>query len=289
MPASIFLGPNSLEKYDSDYLVMSTTMLMIVLGGIGYLVWFNVRDCVIDAFKKKRNVRGYITHIKQLNEHTKLVIIMTAILIFGGALWILYMEYNNPATIGNMSLGDKIFNSVFQSVTARTAGFSTFPQKGLRESTTLLMDVLMFIGGSPVGTAGGVKTVAVFIMFWNFISFIIGREEVVVFNKRISRAQKRKAAAIFIINLLLITFTVIIISDIDNLDMTDCLYEVFSTVSTVGLSRDLTDKLSNMSRVIIIIDMFLGRIGPITMALFFGKYMPKNLHVSYGAGEFYIG
>ena len=280
------LGPDSLMEYKSDYLILVTTMALIILGGLGYVVWFDLRDSVMMKLKKRNSL---VKFKKRLGEHTKLVIIITGGLIVLGALCIFIMEYSNPDTIGNMSLSDKIVNSIFQSVTFRTAGFVTIPQSGLRECSAAFGDVLMFIGGSPVGTAGGVKTITVFILLLNLVSFVRDRNEIVVFSKKVSRDFLRKASAIFMLNLALAIIFTILLSAIDGINIVDSSYEVVSSISTVGLSRDVTGILSAPGKSMIIIAMFLGRIGPISMALLLNKKHSQKNHVSYAEGKFFVG
>ena len=280
------LGPDSLISYNKDYLVMLTTIFFFVSGGLGYVVWFDIRDSLTTSLLKQR---GFVKRIRRFNVHTRLVLILTFVFIIGGALCVFVMEYSNPRTIGNMDMGDKIMNSIFQSVTFRTAGFTTVSQSGLNESTTAVGDILMFIGGSPVGTAGGAKTITVFILLANFVSFIKNRNETVIFHKKVSTENLRKASAIFMLHLSLAIIISIIISHVEGINMVDSLYEVMSSISTVGLSRDVTGALSSIGQIIIIITMFLGRLGPISMALLFNTKEEKKNNISYGEGRFYIG
>ncbi|WP_051437623.1 potassium transporter TrkG [Eubacterium xylanophilum] len=280
------LGPDSLIGFNQDYLVMCTTMGLIILGGLGYVVWYDIR---LTLTKSYRRFLGYERTKRRFGEHTRLVLILTIGLILGGALCFFILEYSNPETIGGMSTNDKIMNSIFQSVTCRTAGFTTISQKGLSESSALFGDVLMFIGGSPVGTAGGVKTVTVFVLCLNFVSFIRNRNEAVVFGKKISQEQIRKAAAIFALNLFLVVSISILVSAIDGINVVDAVYETVSSISTVGLSRDVTASLSSLTQIIIIIAMFLGRVGPISMALLFASPGTGKNQVKFASGRFYIG
>lgn len=266
------LGPDSLARYAHSPLVLITTMLLIVTGGLGFVVWF-------DLFGNGK---------KRLGEHTKTVIAVTSSLIFIGAAVIFISERNNPQTIGNMSVGGKILNSLFESVTFRTAGFSTFPQAGLGPGSVLLGCALMFIGGSPVGTAGGIKTVVLAIVAANALSFIRGRNDTVLFRRRVSTAVIRKSTAIFAVSLaaaLLITLALILI---EGLSLSDGLFESFSAIGTVGLSRGVTPFLGTAGRLIVILGMYLGRIGPISMAIFFSSDESAN-RVKAAEGTFFAG
>ena len=199
------------------------------------------------------------------------------------------MEYTNPDTLGPMTFGQKFLNSYFQSVTFRTAGFAAVPQGNLREVTCVLGDFYMFIGGSPVGTAGGVKTVTLFLVVANTASFIRNRNESVVFGRSIRQDLIRKASAIIYVSFSITFICIMLILMTNDTNMVDASYEIFSATATVGLSRGLTPELNTAGRLIVIACMYLGRIGPISMALFFNyKGLEKN-EVKYVAGNFFAG
>ena len=280
------LGPNSLIPYRSNPTVLIVTMLLIVLGGLGYMVWF---DTILTTKNGVRNHYSPITVLRRLNEHTKLVLVLTGSLILLGAVLIFVFEYNNPETLGPMTLGGKILNSLFQSVTFRTAGFAAVPQQALRSSSALLGCLLMFIGGSPVGTAGGVKTVVFFVILVNVMSFIQNRDQTVIFKRRVSDDLVRKANAIVTVCFLVICILLITLVSLENVGVIDGLYEVVSAVGTVGLSRALTPSLRTAGRILIIIGMYLGRIGPISMALFFNTGSKNGNSISVAEGKFIVG
>jgi len=280
------IGPNSMMDFNTDDLLMWTTMLLIIFGGLGFVVWFDVLDRIKDGFKYKYTP---ITAIRHLEEHTKLVITMTLVLLFIGCGITFAAEYSNPATIGNMGLKDKLLNSLFQSVTFRTAGFASIPQDALTGSTCMIGYVLMFIGGSPVGTAGGVKTVTFFLVFMNALSYIGGRRESVIFHKRVGEEVMRKAAAVVFVSFAAVfTITVLFLFG-GGVSLADGLYEVVSALATVGLSRGLTPNLNTYRRILIIISMYLGRIGPISMAIFFSRSVGAENKIKHSEGTFYVG
>ena len=280
------IGPDSLIGYNTDVPVLLTTMLMIVMGGLGYIVWFDVVHGIEDGI---RQGYGPGRICKRFSEHTKLVLVLTVVLLFGGAAVVYVHEAGNAATIGGMSTGDKILNSIFQSVTFRTAGFAAVPQQGLREGTCLFGDLLMFIGGSPVGTAGGIKTVTFFAVILNAVAYIRDRKETVIFGRRFSENSVQKAAAIATVSLGASLFMTLLLMTTDGVSLTDGLFETLSATCTVGLSRGLTSSLTTGGRIVIIISMFLGRIGPISMALFFsGRGSDKN-KFSFAQGRFIVG
>ena len=279
------MGPDSLISYQSNPLVLLNTCFLIVTGGIGYFVLIDMHDSLIGGLRKKFDLK---TTVSRFSVHTKLVLSATFFLIFGGALIIFLCEYSNPGTIGNMSLGDKILNSIFQSVTFRTAGFASVPQNMLRSSTALLGCVMMFVGGSPVGTAGGVKTVVLAVVIMNAVSYIRSVDETVLFNRRVNKELIRRANAIVVVALMGVIVHLFALLCVTDVDLLDGLYEVVSAICTVGLSRNLTAALNSAGRIVIIVCMYLGRIGPISMAIFFRK--PNNEHhISRAEGKFIVG
>lgn len=266
------MGNNSLMNYHDDPIVNIVTMLLIVLGGLGYIVWWDVISKVKDGFKKKRGVFKYLTL------HSKIAITYTLILIFGGGLIIFIAEYNNPLTIGNMSLSGKIFSSLFQSVTTRTAGFMTVPQTGLTNTSSLVSLVLMFIGGSPVGTAGGVKTVTVAVLISSAFSTYKDKRRANIFSRSLSDDAIRRAVGVVVAFMFIILTSTLALSFCTDASMLDLLFETVSATATVGLSRDLTPTLNVIGKSIIIITMYLGRVGPISLALAFAsKRENKNI------------
>ena len=280
------IGPNSLIDYNGNALVLINTMFLIVLGGLGYVVWFDFVKGFAEGIHKKYSVK---TVLKRLSEHTKLVLWLTLGLIISGAIVVFIAEYSNEATIANMSLGGKILNSIFQSVTFRTAGFAAVPQDGLTETTCAIGILYMFIGGSPVGTAGGIKTVTFFVALINAVSFIRNRNETVLYGRKIGRDLIHKSAAIITVSFSVTFVMLLLILLTNDVCMTDALYETFSATATVGLSRALTPKLNTIGRLIIIVSMYLGRIGPISMALFFNFSNPDKNLVKFPRGNYFVG
>ena len=280
------LGPDSLMKYNSDPFIMAVTMYLIIMGGLGFIVYFDIVDRVREGRKSEFGIGRIIT---RLSEHSRMVLKITAVLIIGGALFVFFAEKDNPGTMGNMSMFDKCFNSLFQSVTFRTAGFATVPQENLSGLSCVLGYILMFIGGSPIGTAGGVKTVTFIIVVVNAVAFIRGRNETIIAKRRVSENMIRKAAAIITVSLATVIFMTVVIMASEGLGMDDAAYEVVSALATVGLSRGVTGTLSSLGRVKIIICMYLGRIGPISMAIFFTRRRAEANSIAYSEGHFFVG
>lgn len=280
------LGPDSLIQYQSNTYILVVTMALIVLGGLGYVVWFDLKLQAESTFQAKRGLRFFY---QRLNEHTKLVLMLTLVLIVSGAVIVGILEWNNDATIGTMSVGDKILNSIFQSVTFRTAGFAAVPQDGLTEATSIAGCIYMFIGGSPVGTAGGVKTVTLFLIIVNTFGFINNTEESVLYKRSVSKDLIRKASAIVSVSFFITFIFIVFLLATNNVGTTDAIYEVTSATATVGLSRALTPNLNDAGRIIIILAMYLGRIGPISMAVFFSTNHPEKMKVRQAEGKFIVG
>jgi len=255
---------NSLVDYTDDIIVNITVMLLIVLGGIGFYVFMEVL--------RERRFRYF-------SLHTKLVLITTTILIIFGAILVLVMEYNNPATLGVLNVKDKIMASFFQSVTPRTAGFNTIDTAGLKYSTSFLIIILMFIGGSPGSTAGGIKTTTTGIIIISTYRLVMGYEDIEFFKKRIDLKTVIRALSVVTIATFVVAVVTIILSITEiNSGFTfhDVFFEVISAFGTVGLSRGLTPNLSNIGRIIITFTMFIGRIGPLTIAFAIAQGQDKN-------------
>ena len=251
------IAENSLCNYATNPIVNIVTSLLIIISGIGYIVWWDVMGL---AGKKRRGFRN-------LSLHSKIAITTTLILIFGGGILIFLFEHNNPLTIGNLSLFDKIQVSLFQSVTTRTAGFATVPQQDLTNASSMLCLLLMFIGGSPVGTAGGIKTVTFAVLVVSALATIQNKQEVSLFNRNISKQTVNKAVAVTMMSFAIVFTSTILLSAVTDADALDVVYETVSATATVGLTRDLTPYLNGAGKAIIIATMYLGRVGPISLAL----------------------
>lgn len=259
---------DSLESFVFSPIMNFMTMFLIILGGIGFPVIWEIIDTV--RSNKLKNISGKIIW-KRLSLHSKIVITITIFLIFGGALLIFLLEYTNQKTIGPMNIGNKIIASLFQSVTTRTAGFQTLPQQNFRDGTSFIFLILMFIGGSPAGTAGGIKTTSIALLLYTVVSVVKGRKDTEAFKRKISVENIRTALAVILISFSVLVTSTLLLLTFENGSFLDLLFEVCSAIGTVGLTRGITTKLSLIGKIIIIITMYLGRIGPITMALAFGN------------------
>ncbi|MFG6393568.1 MAG: potassium transporter KtrB [Lachnospiraceae bacterium] len=280
------LGSNSLVPYVSNAWINIVTMLLIITGGIGFIVWWDVIN----------NIKKLVQHeytlkmaVKKLHLHSKITIITTFFLITVGALVVFALEYNNPATIGNMGFFQKIMASFFQSVVLRTAGFATFSQAGLNSSTVIVCLFLMFIGGSSIGTSGGIKTTTFAVLFLSTRATIKGSTHLVVFNKTIPHKTVQKALAVTVVSLTALLIATFALHLVEGGSLLDATFETTSAVATVGLSRDFTASMGTFGKLIITFCMYLGRIGPISMVIFFNRQQQGSKYFSYPHEDITVG
>lgn len=266
------IGENSLCNYACNPMVNTVTSLLIILGGLGYIVWWDVLR-VLKNFPRQR-----FRCFKGLTLHSKIALSATFVLIFVGAAAILLLEWNNPLTLQSHRFFDKLQLALFQSVTTRTAGFASLPQQDLSNGTSIVSLLLMFIGGSPVGTAGGVKTVTITVLLISAFSTIRGKKDVSVFHRHIGRDSVAKAAAVVCMSFVILFLSTLLLSAVTPAPMLDVLYETVSATATVGLSRNLTPFLNTWGKIIVICTMYLGRVGPISLAIAFNlKPQTQNI------------
>lgn len=277
------IGPNSLNDYATNPIINLVTCGLIILGGLGYIVWWDTLRVL--QTRSRRNPRFF----RHLTLHSKIAITATFCLIISGGLLILAMEYDNPLTIGSMSLWDKLQVSFFQSVTTRTAGFASIPQENLTNAGALVSLFLMVIGGSPVGTAGGIKTVTVVTLFCSAWSTIRGQKYASIFHRTLSVASIRKAIAVVGAFVSILLVSTILLAACTEASALDIVYETISATATVGLSRNLTPNLNLAGKIIIIMNMYFGRVGPISLAVALGKKGESQNLVSDPPEEICIG
>lgn len=277
------IGENSLCDYVFNPMINMVTSGLIFLGGIGYIVWWDVLRVLKQSRKKKGHCLRYLTL------HSKIAITASLVLIFVGAILVFAFEYNNPLTMADCTIGQKMQASIFQSVTTRTAGFATIPQENLTNATSLLSLLLMFIGGSPVGTAGGIKTVTFAIIIASSFSLIFNKEDTELFGRRITKQAVSKATAVTCMSFLIMFISTILLSVVTDADALDILYETVSATATVGLTRNLTPSLGMMGKLIIIVTMYLGRVGPISLAVAFNRRNEKQNIIKNPIEEISVG
>ena len=242
---------SSMVSYSDDALVSITIMLLIILGGIGFLVWDDIRQ-------KGLKWRRY-------DLQTKLVIVTTLALVFGGALLFFVIERNRMNA--DMPLGEQVLVSFFSAVTPRTAGFNSVDTASLSDASKLLTVMLMFIGGSPGSTAGGIKTTTVAVAFVFLFSGIRGRRGAYVFGRRIPDDAMKRSGMIVSTNLMLALFGALVLCGTQSLPLSDVLIEVFSAIGTVGMSTGITRELSTLSALVVALLMYLGRVGSVSFAM----------------------
>ena len=234
--------------------MLLTLSALIIIGGLGFLVWENIA--------RKRSLRKF-------SVYTKLVLLITAALLAVGWAGTCLLEWNNPETLGGMTVGEKLLNGFFQSATLRTAGFAAIDQAKLTESGKAFSSVLMFIGGSSGSTAGGIKSVTFLVLVLTIWARASGKSTVCAFKRTIPDEQTQNAMIIAFIVLALAVFGGIFISASSPMGFTDAVYEAVSALATVGLSAGGTASLSIPAQILIIIYMYFGRVGVLTISLGF--------------------
>ncbi|STO31261.1 Ktr system potassium uptake protein B [Fusobacterium necrogenes] len=260
--AGFALFSNNLENFASNIVVNLTIGYLITLGGIGFAV-------ITSFIVVVRN------GIDRFNLTSKMAILVSIILTFIGMLLFFILEFSNPTTIGNMNFFQKILASYFQSVTLRTAGFNTVPLGNLREATIFISCILMFIGASPGSTGGGIKTTTFGVIMFYVIGIAKKKENIEVFKRRIDWEILNRALAILVIAITYVAFIIMCILVLDDFSMEQVVFEVISAFGTVGLTLGITPQLSVISKLLIIITMFIGRLGPLTFALAIGETKKK--------------
>ncbi len=257
------ISEDSLCDYALNPMINCVTSVLIILGGIGYIVWWDVIRVSKDIRYKK------LKCLSNLTLHSKISLSTTGVLIVIGAVAFFIFEYNNPLTMEKYSLFEKIQASLFQSVTTRTAGFATIPQQNLTNASAIVSLLLMFIGGSPVGTAGGIKTVTFAVLLFAAFGTIKNKEDVVLFQRTVSKQAVSKAVAVTCVSFMIMFLSTLLLSAVTNASALDIVYETVSATATVGLTRNLTPILNSWGKLIIIVTMYLGRVGPISLLIAF--------------------
>lgn len=267
------LGETSLQAYQTDPLINFVTMGLIIVSGLGFIVWQDLTRTMRRILKREYTVKRAL---QKMRVHTKLTLCMTLLLVFGGALAFFLMEYQNPHTLGDMPNAQKWMAAMFQSVTTRTAGFFTIPQGAFWEESKLLSCMLMFIGGSPGGTAGGIKTTTVMILLLTCWSVLKGTPDTECFRRKIPFYTVRTAFSVTLVSFLVMMIGTMLILLFEPLRFMDVLYEAASAVGTVGLTTGITPRLCAASKIVLIGLMYMGRLGPVTLVLLFASKIGKN-------------
>lgn len=265
----------SLTEYNGSPLVLLTVAFLIITGGLGFIVWEDIMD-----YRKKRTFML----------HTKIVFLTTVFLLISGSILFFLFEYNNSLTTGSLSLFEKITASVFHSVVTRTAGFNSLPLNDMTELSKVTTTILMFIGGAPGSTAGGIKVTTFSIILISIISQIKGSTPV-IFNNRISFAALNRAIAIIGLAAIwvIVVTTLILVFEGSKYSFLNILYEVTSAFGTVGLSAANTPDLHVFSKILLMLTMFMGRVGPISFAIAITINNNKDRDRVYPEGKVIVG
>jgi trk system potassium uptake protein TrkH len=264
----------SLTPFVTDYVVTITIALLIIIGGLGFVVIFELMD--------KKN-------LKKLSLHTKMALLMTLVLLVSGYIIVMVLEYNNPGTMGNLSVGEKFLSGFFHSVTPRTAGFNTLPMDKLAMGTIVMTMLFMFIGAGSAGTAGGVKVTTVGVLIAAIASILKGRKETEAFKRTLPRDLVNKALTIIGLAIVWVVAVTFILSITEDATFMEILFEVISAFGTVGLSLGITTELSVVGKLIITITMFTGRIGPLTLVMALAQRHQSTTILSYPDENVMIG
>lgn len=270
---------SSLSAFSGDPVVLITVAVLIISGGLGFLV-FN------DVLRKRKN--------RPLRLHTRVSLAMTAVLLVVGTAIFLGIEYNNPQTLGKMDWGDKVMNAFFQSTTSRTAGWTSFNQAGLTDGAKVATIALMFIGACPASTGGGVKTTTVFVMLALIVSVFRGKDDIVVGKETINSKTAKRAAVVTTVYLVGAFAQAIIIWASEaayglHLSFVDSLFEAFSAFGTVGVSAGLTTSLHAPALLTMCLSMFIGRLGLLTIGSAIMKSKNQSANIKYPDAKILIG
>jgi len=297
------LGSNSLINYGTDKLISITIMGLIIVGGLGFTVWSDIFAVLKKEIRHKLRIKRIF---RKLSLHTKIVLVMTVILLISGTIIFYCLEHNSKYIMEKDSFGTKILKAAFQSTTLRTAGFASVNQTELTTASKFISICFMFIGGSPASTSGGIKTTTLAVLVLCVTSVIKGKNEINAFGKSISFEVLKRAIVIFTISILLVIFATVIllvteisfqeerlhsnITKITAFSFIDLFFEVVSAFGTVGLTLNVTTKLSVVGKIVIAIMMLIGRLGPITISVaLFKKNKEKGEEKLYPPGNILIG
>ncbi len=262
--AGFALWPDNIIRYVNDPLVNIVISSLFIIGGIGFTV-------LLDIWKKRK--------FSKFSLHTRIMLIGTLVLNVFAMFFIFFVEYSNPETLGNLSSGSKLLASYFQAVSPRTAGFNTLDMASLDEATLFLMIILMFIGGGSASTAGGIKLTTAIIIVFATITFLRGKEDLTIGRRSIHPRFILKALAIAMVSLMFVLTAIFIMTLSEKASFIEILFEVVSAFGTVGLSMGITGSLSDLGKEVIIIIMFIGKVGPLT--LLFSLAKPKKEKIKY--------
>lgn len=248
---------SSLMEFTGDFIVNIAIMGLIVSGGLGFSV-------ILDLYHHR-------LHFWKWSLQTKIVVTVSSALILAGALFVFIVEFNNPETLGLRPIYEKALAAFFQSVTARTAGFKTVSLSGLTSAAKFLMIILMFIGASPASTGGGIKTTTFSLILLTACSVIRGQEDLTAFRRRIPRSLAARALAISLISLLALVGLTMALSLLEFVPFLDIMFSAAAALTTVGMTSVDIGGMQDVSKILLVLTMFMGRVGPLTLTLAFAR------------------
>lgn len=245
---------SSLIHFNDDPIVLITIALLIIVGGLGFIVWENFLN---------------LRKVKKLSLHSQVVLIMTAILVAGGTMFYLIAEWDNPATLGSMSFGEKLLNAFFSSVVTRSAGYNSIPIDGMTDFSQLGTILLMFIGAAPASTGGGIKVTTLLVLIMTVVSYIQNKNDVEIFRHKIDKLAVYRTLVITVLSMLAVSlcFTVLYCTTPDSAGAVDCLFEAVSAFATTGMTSGATAVATTAGRIALIFTMFIGRVGPVSLVM----------------------
>jgi len=282
------LGPNSLKNFSTDYLVLGTCGFLTMLGSLGFVVWNELSEKIKE--KRKYNLSKKKVWLT-LTVHTKLVLTMTLIMIVIGTLGFLGIEYSNELTLGKYSFGDKFFISLFHGISARTTGMAAIDLMSMSDAGKFFTAILMFIGGAPGSTAGGIKTVTLAVLVITMLSSVSDNKAVTAFKREVTSDIIKRATSVLLLALLMVSMMSMILSNLNpTVAFIDIVFEVVSALATCGYSLGITASLTTESKILLILIMYIGRVSTVTMTTFLtGKKFKKNSVIQYPRADINVG
>lgn len=280
------VGVNDMQAFARNPLILLTLAVLIIAGGLGFSVWFELRERALRYYKQRP--KNFKLAFRNLSTHTQLVLQATCFFLMAGTVLIWISEQSNPATIGNAPLGEQLLASFFKSASTRTAGYATFSYQDTQPFTKFIYMILTIIGGAPGGTAGGIKVTTVAILYFLFRSELKSYSEV-VYNRRVfpsSLVRQAVMIALFFVVIASIGYGSLLLTH-PHLDSLDLLFETMSALGTLGVSLNVTENLNLFGRIVIMILTIAGRVGPITLLLAVLQRKSPNIH--YASAEVLIG
>lgn len=267
---------SSLTNFSGDPLVLMTVALLVIIGGLGFIVWENFLN---------------IRKIRKLSLHTKAVLITTGALLAGGTLFYLVAEWSNPATLGTMNFGEKLMNAFFSSVTARTAGYNSISVEGMSDFSLLGTCILMFVGASPASTGGGIKTTTLLVLIMTVVSYIRNKNDVEILKHKIDKLAVYRTLTVTLLSLIavILCFSVLYFTVPGEVSGVKCLFEAVSAFSTTGLSAGVTAIAGTAGRILIIMTMYIGRVGPVSLVLSMLMNTSKRKNLVVPDGQIIVG